>query len=159
VRRETLSHVQRLHDPSGDAVRVIDKNVEAITCLGQIAVLYPRARVVVCRRDPRDVCLSGFFQCFRDDRMVWADDPADCGFRAREIDRLMAHGRRVLPVRILKIEYEKLVSDLEGESRRLINFLGLNWDPTCLAFHETERTVVTASQRQVRQPLYAGSIG
>ena len=57
------------------------------------------------------------------------------------------------------MRYEALVGDLEGQSRRLIDFLGLDWDPACLAFHETERTVLTASLWQVRQPLYGSSVG
>jgi hypothetical protein len=60
---------------------------------------------------------------------------------------------------MLEIQYERLVSDLEGESRRLIDFLGLPWDPACLAFHETDRPIMTASVWQVRQPLYASSVG
>jgi hypothetical protein len=65
----------------------------------------------------------------------------------------------VLPLEILAIDYEKLISDLEGESRRLIEFLGLDWEPACLDFHLTERPVLTASAWQVRQPLYRRSIG
>jgi len=114
---------------------------------------------VVCRRDPRDVCLSCFFQYFRDDTMMWTNDLADCGFRARQTDRLMEHWRKVLPLSILEIDYETLVGNLEQESRRLIDFLGLDWDPACLSFHETNRAVLTASHWQVRQPLYSRSVG
>ena len=60
---------------------------------------------------------------------------------------------------MLEIGYEALVGDLEGEARRLIDFLGLEWEPACLEFHRTERVVVTQSTWQVRQPLYAGSVG
>jgi hypothetical protein len=66
---------------------------------------------------------------------------------------------RVLPLEILVIDYEELVSDLEAESRRLIKFLGLEWEPACLDFHLTERPVLTASAWQVRQPLYTRSVG
>ena len=159
MRNETRSHVRRLRELGGDAARVIDKQVDNIMFLGQIAVLFPHARIVVCRRDPRDVALSCFFQFFSDDTMTWTSDLADCGFRARQIDRLMQHWCAVLPVPILEIQYETLVGNLEQESRRLIDFLGLEWDPACLAFHETERTVLTASYWQVRQPLYASSAG
>ena len=130
-----------------------------ILWLGQIAILFPHARIVVCRRDLRDVGLSCFFQYFRDEAVTWTDDLADCGFRARETDRLMEHWRQVLPIPILEIQYETLVANLESESRRLIEFLGLDWDPACLAFHETERSVLTASHWQVRQPLFASSVG
>jgi hypothetical protein len=127
--------------------------------LGKIAILFPRTRIVICRRDLRDVGLSCFLQYFHDDGLVWTNDLADCGFRARETERLMGHWRNVLPLPILEIQYETLVANLESESRRLIEFLGLEWDPACLAFHETERPVMTASLWQVRQPIYASSIG
>ena len=71
----------------------------------------------------------------------------------------MQHWRKVLPIRVLEIRYEALVAGLEDESRRLIDFLGLEWDPACLAFHETERAVMAASRWQVRQPVYSGSVG
>ena len=76
-----------------------------------------------------------------------------------EIDRLLAHWCATVPLPILEVQYEDLVANLETESRRLIAFLGLEWDPACLAFHETERPVMTASVWQVRQPLYSSSAG
>lgn len=60
---------------------------------------------------------------------------------------------------MIEVNYENLVRDLEGETRRLIEFLGLDWEPACLDFHRTERTVATISYWQVRQPIYTGSIG
>ena len=159
LQREAAAYLQRLRGLGGDAVRIIDKQPDNLLYLGQIAVLFPRARIVLCRRDPRDVGLSCFFQYFREDALAWSDDLADCAFRMREVERLVDHWRRVLPSRILEVQYEALVANLEEESRRLIDFLGLDWDPACLAFHETERTVMTASHWQVRQPLYAGSVG
>ncbi len=159
VRRETMAHLQRLRGLGGNAARAIDKMPLNVMFLGQIAMLFPRARIVVCRRDLRDVCLSCFFQHFHNATMTWANDLADCGFQARQTDRLIEHWRKVLPVSILEIQYETLVANLAAESRRLIDFLGLEWDPACLAFHETERTVLTASYWQVRQPLYASSVG
>ena len=158
VRRAATAQVTRLAGLGGDAVRVIDKMPDNSRMLGQIAVLFPRARVIVCRRDPRDVCLSCYFQNFGDG-MVWSTDQAELAERAREIDGLLAHWCAVLPIPILEVRYEDLVGDLEGQSRRLIAFLGLDWDPACLAFHETERTVLTASLWQVRQPLYGSSVG
>jgi hypothetical protein len=69
------------------------------------------------------------------------------------------HWRRVLRVPILDLHYEELVKDLEGQARRLIDFIGLDWDPACLNFYETERAVNTPSTWQVRQPIYASSVG
>jgi hypothetical protein len=72
----------------------------------------------------------------------------------------MAHWRQVLPPgRILDVRYEDIVVDLEGQARRIIAHCGLDWDPRCLAFHETERPILTASAAQVRQPLYNSAVG
>jgi hypothetical protein len=71
----------------------------------------------------------------------------------------MRHWQAHLPLAMLTVDYEALVSDIEGQSWRLIEFLGLDWDPACLNFHETQRPVTTASSWQVRQPLYQRSVG
>jgi hypothetical protein len=71
----------------------------------------------------------------------------------------MAHWRAALPLPVLEIDYEALVADQEGVSRRLVDWLGLDWDPRCLAFHRSDRLVRTASLNQVRRPLYGRSVG
>jgi hypothetical protein len=143
----------------GGADRVIDKLPDNIFMLAVIATLYPAARIIFCRRDPRDIGVSCFFQKFSAGLLTFSYDLADCGRRIRETERLAAHWHRVLPLRWLDVRYESLVADLEGESRRLIEFLGLAWEPACLDFHRTIRTVQTASSWQVRQPLYHRSVG
>lgn len=153
------AHLETLSRLDGGAERVIDKMPDNIFMLGLIATLYPAARVIFCRRDPRDTGLSCFFQKFSAGLLTFSYDLADCGRRIRETERLAAHWRRALPLRWLDIQYESLVADLEGESRRLIEFLGLPWEPACLDFHRTARTVQTASSWQVRQPLYHRSVG
>jgi hypothetical protein len=158
VRGAALAQIERLRERGGDAVRVIDKMPDNARLLGQIAMLLPRARIIVCRRDPRDVCLSCHFQQFADG-LSWSTDQTELAERTRQIDRLLAHWLCVVPNPILEVHYEALVGNLEAESRRLIDFLGLEWDPACLAFHETERPVMTASVWQVRQPLYSSSVG
>ncbi len=158
VRREAAAQIARLQALGGSAERVVDKLPDNILQLGLIAVLFPNARVIICRRDPRDICLSCFFQRFRDG-MAWTYDLADTAARTSEIERLTAYWHSVLPLRMMEVHYETLVGDLEGESRRLIDFLGLDWDDACLSFHATERAVQTASFWQVRQPLYASSAG
>jgi hypothetical protein len=129
-----------------------------ILYLGMIAVLLPMARIIFCRRDLRDTCLSCYFHQFHGP-IRYAQDLVDCGLRAREIERLADHWRSVLPLRMLTIDYEALVADLAGESRRLIEFLGLDWEPACLDFYKTERPVLTASAWQVRQPSFSRSVG
>jgi tetratricopeptide (TPR) repeat protein len=158
VTREATNYVKKLGDVGVTAWRVVDKMPGNMQWLGHIAVLFPRARVIICRRDPRDVCLSCYFQHFGD-KLSWSTDLGDLAAYAQSFDRLAAHWRSALPIRMLEVQYEDLVNDLETGSRRIIDFLGLEWDPACLSFHETERTVMTASQWQVRQPLYTSSVG
>jgi tetratricopeptide (TPR) repeat protein len=158
ARRLADRHVGSLQALGNGAVRIIDKMPDNIFFLWLIAALFPSARIILCRRDLRDVCLSCYFHHFTEGHL-YAYDLADCGARALEIDRLATHWSRVLPLDILMIDYEKLILDLEGESRRLIEFLGLEWEPACLDFHLIVRPVLTASAWQVRQPLYRRSIG
>jgi hypothetical protein len=158
ARRLADRHVGSLKALGNGAVRIIDKMPDNIFFLWLVAALFPSARMILCRRDLRDVCLSCYFHHFTEGHL-YAYDLADCGARALEIDRLGAHWLRVLPFEMLTIDYEKLVSDPEAESRRLIEFLGLEWEPACLEFHRTERPVLTASAWQVRQPLYTRSLG
>ena len=99
-----------------------------------------------------------FFQWFVA-RSVYAYDLADCGIQYLEVDRLIKHWLSALPLKILEVQYEDVVADLESQSRRLIDFLGLPWDPACLEFHKTQRTVLTASAQRVRQPIYNRSVG
>jgi|SRR6516162_1070137 len=150
---EQVMHLQGL---GLGKTRVIDKIPDNVISLGFIALLFSSARIIFCRRDLRDTCLSYYFRRL-DRRSPWSYDLVDCGVRALEIERLANHWRRVLPLRMLTIDYEALVADLEGESRRLIEFLGLDWEAACLDFYKTERPVLTASAWQVRQPLFTRS--
>jgi tetratricopeptide (TPR) repeat protein len=159
MREAAAAHLDRLRKLGGDALRVTDKMPDNIFHLGIVASVFPNARVIICRRDPRDVCLSCFFQRFAGRGLMYSYDLGDCGRRALEVERMAAHWRKVLPMPLLEVQYEELVADLEGQSRRLIAFLGLDWEPRCLDFHATERPIWTASAWQVRQPLYSSSVG
>jgi hypothetical protein len=158
TRRLADAHVKHLRTLGGEATRVIDKLPDNVFMLGLIAALFPGARVIIVERDPRDCCLSNYFQFFTHGNL-FSLDLYDCGVRARETARLIRHWQTVLPLRLLTIKYETLVDDLEGQVRQLIDFLGLEWEAACLDFHRTERTVNTPSQWQVRQPIYNRSVG
>jgi tetratricopeptide (TPR) repeat protein len=147
-----------LHALDPDAARVTDKMPSNFLYLSFIALLFPNARIVHCRRDPRDVGLSCYFQNFSH-RPAFAYDLGDIGFYTQEYERLMAHWQAVAPLSILDIDYEALIADQEGESRRLVESSGLNWGDACLVFHKSDRAVRAASSGQVRQPLYASSAG
>lgn len=150
-------HLQQLRQLSeGRADRVVDKMPDNYQNLGWLATIFPKARYIHCRRDVRDVALSCWTTNFS--RIRWANDLEYLAQRILDYLRLMAHWRSVLPAPILEIDYEELVADQEGQSRRLIDWLGLEWDAACLEFHKTGRLVRTASVAQVRQPMYSRSV-
>ena len=142
---------------STSALRVVDKMPGNFLYLGLIHAVFPQARILHTRRNPIDTCLSIYFQNFINQH-EYANDLDDLAFYYREYRRLMAHWRAVLPPEVfLDVPYEEVVEDQEGWSRRMIDFIGLEWDERCLNFHETERKVGTASNWQVRQKIYKTS--
>jgi tetratricopeptide (TPR) repeat protein len=151
------TYLQHLTRRSASAARVTDKMPLNYLHLGLLAVLFPRARVIHCRRDPRDVCLSCYFQYFRELNFTW--DLDDLGRYYRTYEWLMARWNAVLPVKPLEVVYEELVADQEAVSRRLVDFCGLEWDDRCLSFQENRRPVQTMSKLQVRRPIYTTSVG
>ncbi|MDH3230282.1 MAG: sulfotransferase [Alphaproteobacteria bacterium] len=142
------------------AARVTDKMPGNFMNLGLITRMFPKARIIHCRRDPMDNCLSCFAQNFSADGLIWSTDLVDLGHQYCQYRRMMVHWRAVLPRgRMLEIDYEDTVADLETQARRLVEFVGLEWDDACLEFHKTERAVATASREQVRNPIYKSSVG
>jgi len=152
------AHVARLAEIAGGAARLIDKSPLNVFTIGLAAVLFPNARIVHCRRDARDVGLSCFMTNFVTP-FAWATDLGDIGRFHQAFETLMAHWRATVPNPVLEMVYEDLVADAEGQSRRLIDFLGLAWDDRCLAAHQSRRTVRTASLWQVRRPIGADAVG
>lgn len=142
----------------GDALRLVDKNPLNYYNLGLIALLFPHARVVWCRRDPRDIALSIYSENFSLDSK-FATDLGDIGHAIDMQVRLMRHWQSVLPLPILALRYESLVESPEAEARRLIEFTDLPWDPACLDFHRSKRGVQTPSRWQVREPIHQRSSG
>jgi tetratricopeptide (TPR) repeat protein len=150
-------HLEEVQRRNVTALRVVDKLPENYHYLGFLATLFPRARFIHVRRDLRDTAVSCWLANFREVR--WASDPAYLAGRFREYLRFMDHWRQVLPAPILEISYEETVTDLETTARRLVSWCGLEWEDGCLEFHRGRRCVRTASAVQVRQPLYATSVG
>jgi tetratricopeptide (TPR) repeat protein len=151
-------YLGRLRGLAPSATRVTDKHPTNFRHLGLIAALMPAARIIYCRRDPMDTCLSCFMQNF-EAPIPWAWDLTSLGGYYRQYDRLMRHWLTVLPMQIFPFVYEEAVLDLEGVARRLLAFCDLPWEERCLAFHRTERPILTASRWQVRQPIYDSSVG
>lgn len=140
------------------AIRVTDKMPHNFQAVGFITLLFPRARIIHVRRSPMDTCLSIWQQNFNDAHS-YARNLEDLGHHYAHYVGLMAHWREVLPGRMLEIDYEDVVSNQEEASRRLISHLGLPWDEACLRPQDVQRTVLTASVWQVRQPVYKKSAG
>lgn len=152
------AYLRLLDSLSPDARRVIDKMPANFLYLGLIHAALPNARIIHLGRHPIDTCLSIYFQNF-DAKHGYANDLDDLAHYYREYIRLMVHWRRLLPAQsMLEVPYEGLVDDVEGWSRRMVEFIGVPWDANCLEFHRNERTVDTSSKWQARQKIHRTSV-
>jgi Flp pilus assembly protein TadD len=147
-----------LHGLSPQARRVVDKMPGNFLYLGLIHAALPNARIIHLRRNPLDTCLSIYFQNFGA-LHSYANDLEDLAHYYTDYGRLMDHWRRSLPPEaMLEVRYEELVEDPEAWSRRMVEFIGLEWDPACLEFHRSGRTVNTFSKWQARQKISTSSV-
>jgi len=138
---------------------VVDKMPINFAYAGLIRLLLPGAKIIHSRRDPVDTCLSCYSKLFTAVQS-FSYDLAELGLFHKDYQNLTAHWRAVLPAEnFLEVDYEAVVEDLEGQARRMLEFLGLPWDSACLDFYQTKRPVRTASVNQVRQKLYQSSAG
>ena len=163
-----------LENPSAEAFQTVAKNymdglpdvaTEFITDkmphnflnVGTIRILFPNARIVHCRRDPRDTCFSIFKNLFGTHPYTF--DLEELARYYNAYSSLMEHWDAVLPGQIHHVDYETMIDEQEKTTRALLDACGLEWDPACLDFHKHERAIATISVSQVRQPVYRGSIG
>ncbi|KFL37528.1 tetratricopeptide repeat-containing sulfotransferase family protein [Arenimonas donghaensis] len=145
--------------PQASAAREVDKTPINFLYLGLVARALPGARIVHVRRHPMDACYAMYKTLFRM-AYPFSYDLDDLGRYWLAYDRLMAHWRRWLPAHCLhELHYEGLVARQESTSRALIEFLGLQWDPACLAPERNPEPSLTASAAQIRQPVYSSSVG
>ena len=133
--------------------RFIDKMPNNFRHVGLIHLILPNARIIDVRREPMACCFSNFKQLFASGQ-AFTYGLEDIARYYRTYLELMRHWDEVLPGRVLRVHYEDVVDDLEGSVRRLLDHCGLELEPACLAFHQTERSIRTASSEQVRQPIY-----
>lgn len=140
-----------------EAARVTDKTPNNLMHLGLIALLFPAAKVIHCRRDPMDTCLSCFMTDFAFGNQ-FSFSQESLGHYYRHAERMASHWQAELDLAILDVNYEEMVNDLEGQARRMLEFVGLPWDDRCLRFHELARFVPTASALQVQQPIHQRSV-
>ncbi|MGZ3253343.1 MAG: sulfotransferase, partial [Burkholderiaceae bacterium] len=159
LRRIGHSYLARIEPLARGRDRLVDKMPANFLYAGLIPLILPGARIIHCRRDPVDTCLSCYSKLFTAEQL-FCYDMNELGQFYRDYETLMAHWRRVLPPeRFMDVDYEAVVDNLEVEAKRLIDFIGLPWDDACLSFHKTRRVVRTASLNQVRQPIYKTSKG
>ncbi len=135
----------------------IDKMPNNFRYIGLIKLILPNAKIIDVRREPMACCLSNFKQLFSSGQ-EFSYDIEDIARHYRTYLELMAHWNSALPGWILKIQYEEVIDDLEGSVRRILDFCGLPFEPTCLEFHKATRSVHTASSEQVRQPIFRESL-
>ena len=157
IQRFAADYLTHLRSYSADSRRITDKLPGNFLHIGWISTLFPQARIIHCRRDAMDVCLSNYTQLFSQGN-YFSYDLDDLGFYYCGYERLMDHWRAVIPNPFYEIQYEELVARQEQRSRELIEFCGLSWHEDCLAFFANQRVVNTASHWQVRQPMYRSSV-
>ena len=151
-------YLKLLRDSSNGLPRVVDKMPANFLYLGLIHAALPKAKIIHMRRNPIDTCLSIYFQNFGIFHS-YANDLDDLAHYYSQYSRLMDHWRQTLPAEaILDLSYEELVADPEAWSRKMVDFIGLSWDASCLEFHQTSRTVSTFSKWQARQRINAASV-
>ncbi|BAV35040.1 sulfotransferase [Sulfuricaulis limicola] len=152
------AYVERVWRLAPGARYITDKMPANFFHIGMIRLMLPNAKIIHAMRDPMDSCFSNYARLFND-TMEFAYDLGTLGRYYVRYISLMRHWHAVLPAgSILDLRYEDLVADPEGQTRRLLDYLGLPWDDNCLAFHRNKRHVKTASVAQVRQPIYKTSV-
>jgi len=159
--RDSIAALVAPTDGSPAPEFIVDKAPGNYWYLGFIAMAFPDARVIHCRRDPRDNCLSCFFQALHAAHS-YAFDLKTTGQYYRHYDRVMKHNRSMstdpsVGLNMLEIEYEDTVGDQEAQTRKILDFIGVEFDEACLRFNETGRVARTLSNDQVRQPIYKTS--
>lgn len=161
--RDQVSHLagqylERLIKLSGGEVsKVSNKLPGNFMHMGLIALLFPNAPLIHCRRTPQDSLLSCFFTNFANGHL-YSYDIGDLAHYWRQYHRIMEHWEEVLPGRILQVQYEETIADSEARSKEIIAHCGLEWDKACLSFHKVDRPIMTASKLQVRKPIYKTSV-
>jgi tetratricopeptide (TPR) repeat protein len=152
------AYIRRLRSYDAKALRITDKMPGNFFYAGLILKVLPQAKIIHSVRHPLDICFSNYARLFKD-TMPFAYDLTELGHYYKSYRQMMDHWKKVLPAgSILDVNYEDVVEDLEGQSRRLIDFCGLPWESACLDFHNNKRPVKTASVAQVSQPIYKSSV-
>ncbi len=153
-----LRWLHPLVQASPGSLRFTDKMPHNFTYIGMIYLLFPKARIIHIRRDPRDVALSIFFHHFTGHH-PYAYHLQDIAQHYRFYERLMNHWRQALPTPMLEIHYERLTTDPKTQIQRVLDYIGLPWSDQVLEFHKERRAVLTASRYQVKEPIHRRAQG
>lgn len=140
-----------------NSLKVTDKMPHNFHHIGFIHKLLPNAKFINCVRSPADTCLSIYFKHFAGHH-PYASNLHDLGVHYSEYERLMNHWMNELGIPVLTVKYENIVSDSKNEVKRILNFLGLEWEDSCMEFYRKKRVVATASYNQVNKKIYSSSI-
>jgi len=151
------SYIEKLRAYSVDSKYITDKMPHNFMRIGLIKAVLPNAKIIHCMRDPMDNCLS-IFKNFFPKGHDYSYDMVELGRYYRLYLELMKHWNSVLPGFVYNLNYEQLIMDQENQTRQLLDFCDLSWDKSCMNFHKTERRVGTASNKQVRRPIYKDSM-
>lgn len=150
------AELDALHPGAG---HVTDKSISTYLYIGLLQKVMPKARFIVVRRDPRDNALSIYKNHFQDGLHRYSNDLRHIAGFLRQFEGVISYWREASPEPFHEINYEDLIADPEPHSKALIAAAGLEWEEACLSFYETKRVVRTLSSAQVRQPIYASSVG
>ena len=151
-------YLTEMHALAPDKARIVDKMPGNYLYLGIVGLLFPKATIIHCVRDPRDIGLSIFTFRFHGSH-GYAHDLADLGWTIAQQERIMRHWKDVLPNPVLTVKLSDWVEDFDGSLRRILAAADLPYDPNCARFHETESRVRTVSRSQVKQPVNARGLG
>jgi tetratricopeptide (TPR) repeat protein len=157
LRKFGESYIEDTRFQRGEAPHFIDKMPNNFMHIGLIHLMLPNAKIIDARRHPMGCCFSNYKQLFADGQEFTYDLDEMARYYHGYVE-LMGHWGRALPGTVLRVHYEHVVADLEGQVKRILEFLGLPFEESCLQFHRTERSVRTPSSEQVRQPIYRSGL-
>ncbi len=151
--------LKELQEYDLQAKHIVDKLPHNFENIGLIKFIFPHAKIISVRRDPRDIAISNYFTDYQAKHggMGFAYDLTDIGEQLADHNQMMQHWNTIFPGEILEINYEAMVDDLEGSARKMLAYIGVDWEPEILRFNELDRPIKTASVWQVRQPVYKSS--
>jgi hypothetical protein len=150
-------YIERTRKHRGDRAFFTDKNPNNFVHVGLLHLILPNAKIINAMRHPLDSCFGSYKQLFAKGQ-PFTYDLVELGQYYLQYQRLMDHWHEVLPGKVLDVQYEQVVVDLEGQVRRILEYCELEWEESCLQFHETSRAVRTASSEQVRLPIYSSAV-